>query len=201
MENLHDDVFRCAVYKQVGMAEANFNLGFNFESDEDDSETEQKIEKESNKNRFGSSTSKEKDDILDGRHKENTQRATKNSVKILTDYLAEKKLKRLEELENSELPDILLDFYCNLRKAKGGEYKLQTLKCIRAAINRHTKTTRNLDIISDLSFTKANEMFKGVSTKARKEVRINKKHSTTWNWQSCEVQWIFQPQGDEYAEP
>lgn len=92
-------------------------------------------------------------------------------IKILTDYLAEKKLKPLDELQNEELPDILYHFYTNLRKAKGGEYKLQSLKCIRAGINRYTKANRNLDIINDIRFTKTNEMFKAVSTKARKEGR------------------------------
>ena len=42
-------------------------------------------------------------------------------------------------------------------------YKVQSLKCIRAAINQYTKEHRNLDIISDVRFAKPNEMFKGVS--------------------------------------
>lgn len=92
-------------------------------------------------------------------------------IKILTDYLKEKKLKPLEEITNDELPEIMLDFYTNLRKVKGGDYKLQSLKCIRAGINRFTKANRNLDIINDTRFTQTNEMFKAVSTKARREGR------------------------------
>lgn len=141
---------------------ANFDLGF-FTDEEDDDFQETC--------RFGSSTKKDKINILSEKDRKSTQRATKNMVKILTDYLAEKKLKPLDELLNEELPDILLDFYTNLRKAKGGEYKLQSLKCIRAGLNRYTKSTRNLDIIKDIRFTQTNEMFKAVSTKARREGR------------------------------
>lgn len=133
MGNLNNYVTRCGIYKQSNMAEVNFDLGFPIESDEDEEDkapNSKENEGEQKKNRFGSSTSKDKEEIMDDRHKENPQQATKNCVKILTDYLQEKQLKPLNELENKELPDILLDFYCNLRKAKGGNYKLQTLKCI-----------------------------------------------------------------------
>ena len=51
-------------------------------------------------------------------------------------------------------------------------YKLQSLKRIKAGINRHLKESRN--IIADVHFSKADEMFKGVS----KERRINGKGST-----------------------
>ncbi len=54
------------------------------------------------------------------------------------------------------------------KKKKGGDYKVQSLKCIRAALNRHFKETRNLDIIA---FGKTNEMFKGITKKARREGR------------------------------
>lgn len=103
--------------------------------------------------RFESTSKEEQEHLFDERVKKNTQRATKNAMKTLSDYLLEKKLKSFEELTNTELPDILLNFYTDLRKVKGGEYKLQTLKCICAGINRFTKEKRNLDIIKDLAFT------------------------------------------------
>lgn len=110
---------RRAIYKQGSMAadEANFDLGFDVEDDE-------------NEDRFASKSEKEKDDLMGDRHRQNTKRATKNSIKILIDYLKEKKLPPLTELTDEDLPNILYDFYCNLRKVKGGSYKLQTLKCI-----------------------------------------------------------------------
>ncbi len=48
-------------------------------------------------------------------------------------------------------------------------YKLQSLKCVRAGINRHLKETRGIDIISDPKFTKANEMFCRVSSLTRRK--------------------------------
>lgn len=137
------------------MSAANFDLGFDLEENEDIA-------------RFGSSTVKDQDELMQDRVKENTQRATKNAIKVLRDYLAEKRLGHLEDLDNKDFPQILYDFYSNLRKVDGGNYKLQTLKCIRAGINRYTKEVRNLDIINDTSFSRTNEMFKAISTKARK---------------------------------
>lgn len=159
----HDVKHRCGIYKQNSISdEVNFDLGFNFDEDNEES-----IHSETD--RFVSTSKGEQHKIMDDRHRDNTKRATKNSVKILKDYLCEKNFKTLEELTNDELPDIFFEFCCNLRKAKGSSYKLQTLKCIRAEINRYTKSERNLDIITDDHFKRTNEMFKAVSTKARKE--------------------------------
>lgn len=146
-----------AIYKQDSMAK--FDLCFDFdEENSNDAVT----------TRFGNATEKQKDDLLEDRHKQATIKATKTALNTLMDYLREKKLKPLDELENHELPQIPLDFYANLKKVKGGEYKLQTLKCIRAGLNRFTKQHSNLDIINDVAFSKTNEMFKAVTTKARK---------------------------------
>lgn len=89
-------------------------------------------------------------------------------VKILTDYLVEKKMAQLHEIKDEELPDVLYHFCTNLRKAKGGHYKLLSLKCIRAGLNHHMKATRNLDIIQSTNFAKTNEMFKAVTVKAKR---------------------------------
>lgn len=99
-----------------------------------------KLEEEKT-SRFGSSTKTDKKKLLDDKDKKKTlSELQKNAVKILMDYLAEKKLKNLHDLEDDELPEILLDLYTNLRKVKGGMYKLQTLKCICAGLNRDTKS-------------------------------------------------------------
>lgn len=145
--------FRRAIYKQASIA--NFDLGFDFEENEE-------------RDQFGSSTSEDQSKLMQERNRESTARATRGMVKILTDYLAEKKMTPLPDLTDDELPDILYQFYTNLRKAKGREYKLQSLKCIRAGLNRYMKEQRNLDIIKDLCFTRTNEMFKAVTVKAKK---------------------------------
>lgn len=127
--------------------------------------------KKKDKKRFASTTSNEKEKLFDERVKKNTQRATKNAIKTLSEYLDEKDHKKLEEIADDDLPEILLNFYTDLRKVDGGQYKLQTLKCLRAGINRFTKEKRNLDIIQDVRFTRTNEMFKAVTTQARREGR------------------------------
>ena len=82
----------------------------------------------------------------------------------------------LEDIENDDLPNILTNFYTEVSKKKKGvngdfEYKNTTLKCIRAAINRHFRETQSLDIIADHHFIAANEMFKGIQQKGKNEGR------------------------------
>ena len=116
---------------------------------------------------FYSKSDTEINDILEGRNAKNTKRATKSNIKTFTDYIDEKGLGKLEDLNMNELPEILQTFYPNLRRVDGEDYKLQSLKCIRAGINRWTKSNRNVDIIGDVRFTKANEIFKGVAKVSR----------------------------------
>ena len=44
---------------------------------------------------------------------------------------------------------------------------MQSIKCIRAGINHWTKEHENIEIIADVRFSKANEMFKAVTTKLK----------------------------------
>ena len=79
---------------------------------------------------------------------ESTHQATKVSVNCFNNYLIEKDLSDIENIQTDELPNILEDFYSEICKKKGesAEYKNSTVKCIRAGINRHFKSTRSLDI-------------------------------------------------------
>ena len=125
------------------------------------------MQQDGNINRFSSKSEQEKSDILEGRNAKNTKRATKSNLKTFLDFLIEKSLPKLEDMDVDTLARVLEDFYVNLKRIDGEDYKLQSIKCIRAGINRWTKANRNLDIISDVCFTRANEMFKGVSKIAR----------------------------------
>ena len=60
-------------------------------------------------------------------------------MKILTQYLVEKGMPTLENISDDDLPGILKTFYTELRIINGEHYALQSLKCIRAGINRFTK--------------------------------------------------------------
>lgn len=114
----------------------------------------------------------DKDKIYDKRIQDSTKEATKVWMKCFNDYLKEKQLPNADTITTENLPDVLMDFYTELRKVDGeGEYKTSTLKCIRAAINRYYKDKRCLDIIANPAFIKSNQMFKGVTSKAKEEGR------------------------------
>lgn len=133
-----------------------------------------KTGKKSKKTRFFTKTTNEKEEIFKKRKAPSTNEATKVWMKCFNDYLKEKNLPDADllTLEDNQLPNVLSDFYTEVRKSDAeGEYKTSTLKCIRAAINRHYKATRSLDILSDPRFIKSNEMFTGVAKKAKQEGR------------------------------
>lgn len=124
------------------------------------------------KSRFKTVQIEEKNDTMGQRKAPSTNQATKLWVKCLRQYLSEKKLPALEDMETKDLPDMLENFYIELRKADcQGEYKTSTLKCIRAALNRYFKEERSLDILNDQRFIRCNEMFTGVTRKAKLEGR------------------------------
>ncbi len=90
-------------------------------------------------------------------------------IKILDEYIADRNLPELKDTPDNALPSLLESFYTDVCTQAGKCYHLQSLKCICAGINRYLKDTRNIDIISDLRFTKTNQMFSGVTKQTRKE--------------------------------
>ena len=75
---------------------------------------------------------------------------------------------------------ILEDFYVNARTKKTKElYHTQSLKCIRAGLNRYFQQKRKINIINDLQFLHANMMFKGVQVQAKKQGKGARKQTTT----------------------
>ena len=142
--------------------------------------------------RFKRTTEQEKLEIFEGRKPANTNRATRTWLTCFNEYLVEKQLLPEAQLSNDELPAILTDFYVDLKKknvkkiahklgdsgkvipqnnSDSEDYKNTSLKCIRAALNRHFKATRNIDIITNEKFIQCNEMFQGVTKKGKREGR------------------------------
>ena len=124
--------------------------------------------------RFGNTSDAEKQRIMDERNAKNTNRATKSCMATFTDYLVEKNLPSIDQISTESLPEIMKDFYTNAKKIDGGDYKVQSLKCLRAGINRYMKAERGIDIIDNENFVSANQMFRGVN----KQKRIQGKGST-----------------------
>ena len=121
-----------------------------------------------------------------------TVRATDTWVSLFKDYLFENDLPEIDDIATEDLPKILCNFYpsCkNLRKSKpqknpeatftdqndkdeGEEdYHNSTMKCTRTALNRYFRAKRGIDITSNESFIPANEMFKALQKKGKKEGR------------------------------
>ena len=121
--------------------------------------------------RFGTSTHQEISEILEGRNAKNTNKATKNSVSALKEYITEKQLPILEETLDCNLPDLLQQFYVDARKKNSDLYHTQTMKNIRSGLNRYFQEKRRINIINDPEFSQANMVFKGVQVCAKKAGR------------------------------
>ena len=119
--------------------------------------------------RFKQVSDAEKEQILLDRNSKSTQKKTTQCVNLLNQFLLEMGQQPLDQLSNNDLPFVLENFYVSLRQKNCKEYKLQSLKCIHAGLNRYLKEKRDLDIISNECFNRANMMFKGLAKKARTE--------------------------------
>ena len=120
------------------------------------------------KYQFKAKSDAEKQKLLEEKDKKNTQRATQGTLRQLAEFLAIKELPELKDIADEQLPKILIDFYCEMKPQKEDKYATQSMKCKRAAMNRHFKAERSLDIIKNPMFVRTNEMFKGVLVDAKK---------------------------------
>ena len=131
-----------------------------------------------------------KDELMANRKAKNTNRVTKQWFSCLKAFLKERKLPDLESIPDTDLPQILGEFYYSARKQKITDtekfneaqndpkkksalkhYKNSSLKSGRAALNRYFKGERGLDIISNELFIKANENFQSVTKKGKEDGR------------------------------
>ena len=120
--------------------------------------------------RFGVSSEDEKAKILTERNAKNTNKSTTGAVRCLEEYLQEKGLHNIANTSDADLPSVLEDFYVNARTKKTHErYHTQSLKCLRAGLNRFFQETRNINIINDPPYMKCNMMFRGIQVQAKKE--------------------------------
>ncbi len=103
------------------------------------------------------------------RQAKKTRLATKGHLRLLEEYFKEKSMPKLDDISDTELPRALYSFYTNVRKEDGDMYKLASIKCIRASLNRHIKEKRGIDIIQDPRFIQANEMFRAVTVEMKKQ--------------------------------
>ena len=85
----------------------------------------------------------------------------KSSLNCLMNYLIENEKPKLSAILDSELPQLLLDFYTKMRTKKNNKlHNTQSMQCMRSNLNRHFKEVRNIDIFFNARFIQANKMFK-----------------------------------------
>lgn len=114
---------------------------------------------------------------MDQRVKPNTKKATQTWLKCLNDYLKEKEIaENLDAVSDEQLPQVLFDFYTEVRSTKNQTYKNTTLRCLRAGINRYVKEKRSIDIVLDRRFIQTNEIFKGIQKEGKKLGKGSIKH-------------------------
>ena len=125
----------------------------------------------SSKRQYKQHSMEEKKELLDGKDKKSTQRATVGAVRHFNDFIHSKNMSNMQEIKSrSELNDILMEFYPAIQPIKDDEdYCVQTLKCIRSGLNRHIRKEFGWDICNDSDFVKSNEMFKAICVEAKKK--------------------------------
>ena len=118
---------------------------------------------------FKSRNKGETEQLLKGKDKTSTQRATHIYVTQFKRFLQVRNLLNIDDICTSDLDSILFEFYSSIQPQKKEDYCVQTLKCIHAGLNRYFRTSRGIDIAKDSMFVKANEMLKAVQVDAKKK--------------------------------
>ena len=107
--------------------------------------------------------------IADSKSKD-TNRTTKSAMACFKKFLQKKNLPEVDLIDYDDLPKILTRFYTDICTNKNGEmFKIGSFKVMRAGINRYCKTEKNIDIVNDERFMRANLILESVQVKAKKE--------------------------------
>ena len=135
-------------------------------------------------NRFKKTTVEDQDEVLERHKAENTNKSTKLWIDCFEDYLKDKNM-TLDAVRDLDLPHLLECFYVDVRSQKlivddkgepiltetgelqYEEYSNNSMRSLRAGLNRYFKLKLQVNIIDNPAFIRANELFTG-------KFRINK---------------------------
>ncbi|XP_045069320.1 uncharacterized protein LOC121572346 [Coregonus clupeaformis] len=134
-------------------------------------------------------------EVLDQLEKSSIVQATNKqtlwAINCFKDWLAEKQmLVDFSTIEKSEMNVLLRDFYCSVRRGKGGEYCIPSYIGIRAGVNRFINLpplSRAWCLMKDSEFTSSNNVFIGVLKKIRREGRVKTTHPKVIKAQDLEI--------------
>ena len=123
------------------------------------------------KRQFHEHTDEEIQNILEGKDKESTKKATDSALRAFHQYLDLKTLGNPDDLSKDELAQALYGFYLSVKPLKKQEetYSVQSFKCMRAGLSRYYRTKHGFDIIKGPKFVKANEMFRAMCVDSKKK--------------------------------
>lgn len=107
--------------------------------------------------RFASLTENDLQNLLDQKEATNTKRVTKTALTAFNEYLKERRISEPQDKES--IASVLKLFYAEARKHDGTSYSKSTLTGMRFGLNRHFKSSLDIDIINDPAFTNANKVF------------------------------------------
>ena len=88
--------------------------------------------------------------LVDDKDAKNTKRATKTVLRVLQQYLKEKKVS--EPQTKDGISNVLKLFYVEARKLDGTLYSKSSLNSLRFGLGRYFKATLGFDIINDPAF-------------------------------------------------
>ncbi|XP_069140976.1 uncharacterized protein KIAA1958-like [Argopecten irradians] len=117
--------------------------------------------------------------LVTDRDNANTQQDVKTAVNILKDYVREKSLGTIDDMEcgtSENINGLLRRFYAELKKVDGSHYTKKSMITIRYGLQKHFMKKRDEDIINGEQFKKANEMFKSVLVRLKKAGLGDTKH-------------------------
>ena len=109
----------------------------------------------------------QRDVIIAKKNAKNTHRSTNTWVTRLNKFGQKIGMGDfLEEVADSDLADLIEEFYAAIKKNPKGNYcdsyKNLSLKVMRAGINRHLKEKRSIDMLNDPIFLHCNSLLQGL---------------------------------------
>ena len=105
--------------------------------------------------RFATVSSEELSEIIENKDAKNTKKQTKHLYNILSCYIEQKRIDiDMKTATKSEINNLLVQFYVEVRKQDGDLYKKTSFKAIRSALQRQVMKIRgdDFDIINDYEF-------------------------------------------------
>ena len=144
--------------------------------------------------RFKAVSESEKEEVLNKRKAQNTNKVTKLWIDCFSDYLHQKQLPQVEDLTAEQLPNILENFYVEVRSQKQvvndnnepildkegnttfEEYTNNSLRSLHAGFTRYFRLKLQVNIMDNLAFIRANELFQGKMRMNKQEGNGTTKH-------------------------